>query len=87
MFPSMTTASSYERLAISDVYDEEPAHVVSARDRPTSENLKRWRQARSKRKAMLMGGGLSDATSMSVTRDEDASMSTEEVGDSESVCR
>ncbi|GJZ44709.1 seipin-1 [Tanacetum coccineum] len=87
MFPSMTTTSGYQRLASSDVYDDEPIRVVSAKDRPTSENLKRWRQARSKRKAMLMGGGLSDATSMSVTRDEDASMSTEEVGDSESVCQ
>nr|XP_043616150.1 seipin-1 [Erigeron canadensis] len=83
-FPAMTTFSGYQRLATSDDSLEEPPRAFGTRGRPTSENLKRWRQGRSKRKAM---GGGSDATSMSVTRHEDASVATEEVGDSESVCQ
>lgn len=83
MFPAMamTVVSGEERLAVSDVPAEE---MVGGKDGPTSETLRRWRQSRSKRKAMLLGE--SDATSMSVTRDEDTSVTTEEVGDSESVC-
>ncbi|XP_071709811.1 seipin-1 [Rutidosis leptorrhynchoides] len=89
MFPNsmtrMRTISGYQHLA--DLVEEHP-RVVGVKDRPTSENFKRWRQSRSKRKAMLLGEGFtetsvgSDATSMSVTRDED----TSEVGDSESIC-
>ncbi|KAI3750899.1 hypothetical protein L2E82_21805 [Cichorium intybus] len=94
MFPAMTMVSGEEREAVSDVPADEPPQMVVGKDEPTSETFRRWRQSRSKRKAMLLGGGLpetgagSDATSMSVTRDEDTStVTTEEVGDSESVCQ
>ncbi|KVI07547.1 seipin-1 [Cynara cardunculus var. scolymus] len=93
MFPTMQPIHDYQNVDDQEVLPEEPPQGIPARDRPTSDTLKRWRQSRSKRKAMLLGGGLpeattgSDATSMSVTRDEDASVATEEVGDSESVCQ
>ncbi|KAL4557314.1 hypothetical protein LXL04_035488 [Taraxacum kok-saghyz] len=88
IFPAMTMVSGEEREAVTDAPAEEPPRMVGAKDVPTSETLRRWRQGRSKRKAMLLGsetGGWSDATSMSVTRDEDTSVTTEEVGDSESI--
>lgn len=86
IFPTMTTFTNYQRLAGSDVLEEEieESPQVVGRDRQSSVMLNRWRQNRNKRKAMLLGGG-SDATSMSVTRDEDASVTNEEVRDSESI--
>ncbi|KAJ9546074.1 hypothetical protein OSB04_025781 [Centaurea solstitialis] len=89
MFPTMAPIQDYPSVDDENVSFEEPLappQGISASDRPTSDLLSRWRQSRSKRKAMLLGGG-SDATSMSVTRDEDTSVGTEEVGDSESVCQ
>ncbi|KAI3757057.1 hypothetical protein L6452_04590 [Arctium lappa] len=93
MFPAMTPIHDYQGVNDQDVSTEEPSPGIIARDRPTSDTLTRWRQSRSKRKAMLLGGRFpettagSDATSISVTRDEDTSVATEEVGDSESVCQ
>ncbi|MFS7936472.1 putative Seipin family protein [Helianthus anomalus] len=89
LFPAaQTNVSDYQRVAGSDDMGEGPPQVVvSAGGRRTSDILKQWRQSRGKRKAMVYGEG-SDATSMSVTRDDDTGVTTpEEVGDSESVCQ
>lgn len=86
LFPDMMKFSGYQRLAVTDdTLEGSPRAVGGARARPSFETLKRWRQSRSKRKAMPYGE--SDATSMSVTRDEDMGATSEEVGDSESVYR
>ncbi|KAI3762309.1 hypothetical protein L1987_52734 [Smallanthus sonchifolius] len=91
LFPAITNVSVYQRVSVTD--DTVEDLPTRARGRPTSETLKRWRQSRSKRKAMAYGEGFpeasigSEATSMSVTRDEDTGATGEEVGDSESVCQ
>ncbi|KAK1441542.1 hypothetical protein QVD17_07526 [Tagetes erecta] len=88
LFPdvmNVMNVSGYQRLAVTDTLEGSPRAVGGSRDRPSLETLRRWRQSRSKRKATPYGE--SDATSMSVTRDEDTGATSEEVGDSESVCQ
>ncbi|KAL8199872.1 hypothetical protein R6Q57_013440 [Mikania cordata] len=76
LFPNVS--SGYERVVVSDEMHVGPGPVAG---RPTSETLRRWRL---KRKAMAYG---SDETSLSVTRDDDTGTTTEEIGDSESICQ
>ncbi|XP_076955134.1 seipin-1-like [Bidens hawaiensis] len=90
LFPAtLTNMSGYLRLGASDETVEGLAEVVvSAGDGRGLDILKQWRQNRGKKR---YGEGFpaettrrSEATSMSVTRDEDVG---EDVGDSESVCQ
>lgn len=59
-------------------------------EREVSEALRRWKQSRSERKAMLLRGVLPASSTSNITREEPfvaaaTTTTTEEVGDSESV--
>ncbi|KAK6156470.1 hypothetical protein DH2020_010718 [Rehmannia glutinosa] len=92
IFPVMATPfAKYEQDSAVELESPEPL-ARPREEREVSESLRRWQRSRSKRKAALLHGAMSEdarspATSISVAHEGESGESFEEgSGDSESVC-